>query len=61
VREVLAAIKPDQSALLVLRSEGYSLAEIGGLLYLNPNAVGTLLVRAEAAFRKEYVNRYGEA
>jgi RNA polymerase sigma-70 factor (ECF subfamily) len=61
VREVLAAIKPDQSALLVLRSEGYSLAEIGGLLYLNPNSVGTLLVRAEAAFRKEYVNRYGEA
>jgi RNA polymerase sigma-70 factor (ECF subfamily) len=61
VRAVLAAIKPDQSSLLVLRSEGYSLAEMGGLLYLNPNSVGTLLARAEAAFRKEYVNRYGQA
>ena len=59
VRSVLAAIKPEQSTLLVLRSEGYTLAEIAGLLYLNQSSVGTLLARAEAAFRKEYVSRYG--
>jgi RNA polymerase sigma-70 factor (ECF subfamily) len=59
VREVLAAIKPEQSTLLVLRSEGHTLAEIADLLYLNPSSVGTLLARAEAAFRKEYVSRYG--
>jgi RNA polymerase sigma factor (sigma-70 family) len=60
VRDVLAAIKPEQSSLLVLRSEGYTLAEIAGLLYLSPNSVGTLIARAEESFRKEYVKRYGE-
>jgi len=43
-----------------LRSEGYSLSEMASLLYLNPSSVGTLLTRADMAFRKEYVNRYGE-
>jgi RNA polymerase sigma-70 factor (ECF subfamily) len=60
IRQVLAAMKPEQAALLVLRSEGHSLKEIASLLYLNPTSVGTLLARAEAAFRKEYVSRYGE-
>lgn len=32
VRQVLSALKPDKAALLVLRSEGYSLAEIAGIL-----------------------------
>jgi RNA polymerase sigma-70 factor (ECF subfamily) len=57
---VPGAIRPEQSSLLVLRSEGHTLAAIAGLLYLNPSSVGTLLARAEAAFRKEYVSRYGE-
>ncbi len=60
VREVLAVLKPEQASLLILRSEGYRLAEIADTLRLNPNSVGTLLARADAAFRKEYVNRYGE-
>jgi RNA polymerase sigma-70 factor, ECF subfamily len=60
VRHVLSALNPTQSSLLILRSEGYTLAEIAALLVLNPNSVGTLLARADAAFRKEYVNRYGE-
>ena len=60
VRQILAAVKPDHAALLVLRSEGYSLAEIAKLLGLNPNSVGTCLARADQAFRKEYVKRYGE-
>jgi RNA polymerase sigma-70 factor (ECF subfamily) len=60
VRRVMEALKPDQVALLVLRSEGYTLAEMAALLYLNPGSVGTFVARAEAAFRKEYVSRYGE-
>lgn len=60
VRQVLAAMKPEKAVLLVLRSEGYSLAEVAGILSLKPNSVGTLLARADAAFRKEYVSRYGE-
>jgi RNA polymerase sigma factor (sigma-70 family) len=60
VRQVLAALKPKQAALLVLRSEGYSLGEMASLLHLNPSSTGTLLSRADMAFRKVYVNRYGE-
>ncbi len=59
VRQVLAALKPEQASLLVLRSEGYSLNEMAALLALNAGSVGTFLARADAAFRKEYVNRYG--
>jgi len=60
VRGVLAALKAEQTSLLVLRSVGHTLTEIAAILYLNPGSVGTLLARAEAAFREEYVNRYGE-
>jgi RNA polymerase sigma-70 factor (ECF subfamily) len=60
VRVVLAALKPEQSSLLVLRSEGYRLHEIASILAVQPNSVGTFLSRADRAFRKEYVKRYGE-
>ncbi len=60
VRQVLAALMPKQAELLVLRSEGYSLGEMASLLHLSPSSTGTLLARADMAFRKEYVNRYGE-
>ena len=60
VRQVLAALKPEQATLLVLRSEGYSLSELASILFLNPSSVGTFLARADMAFRKEYVNRYGQ-
>lgn len=59
IRQVLAAIKPAQAALLILRSEGYNLSEMASILSLNPSSVGTLLTRADAACRKEYVKRYG--
>jgi len=29
-------------------------------LAMNPGSVGTFLARADGAFRKEYVNRYGK-
>lgn len=59
VRAVLAVLKRRDSELLVLRSEGLRYQEIAGILRLNETSVGTLLRRAQDAFRKEYVNRYG--
>lgn len=60
VRATLAALKREQAALIVLRSDGASYAELAAVLDLNPHSVGTALARAEAAFRKEYAHRYGE-
>jgi RNA polymerase sigma-70 factor (ECF subfamily) len=57
---VLAAIEPRQSELLLLRSHGLSYEELASALALNPVSVGTLLSRAQQAFRKEYVKRYGK-
>jgi RNA polymerase sigma-70 factor (ECF subfamily) len=59
VRSVLAALKPEQARLILLRAEGFLYAEVAAALNLNPASVGTLLARAEAAFRKEYTQRYG--
>lgn len=60
VRQVLSALKADQIALILLRAEGLSYAELAAALRLNSASVGTLLARAEEAFRKEYVHRYGQ-
>jgi RNA polymerase sigma-70 factor, ECF subfamily len=59
VRLLLTAIEPRQAELLILRSEGFSYEELGITLNLNPASVGTLLRRAQQAFRKEYTRRYG--
>ena len=59
VRLLLTAIKPRQAELLVLRSQGFSYEELAATLNLNPASVGTLLIRAQQAFRKEYTRRYG--
>ncbi len=59
VRAVLGAISLREAELLVLRSEGVSYEELASALTLNPASVGTLLSRAQQAFRKEYVKRYG--
>ena len=60
VRATLAALKVEQAGLILLRAEGFSYAQVARQLHLNPASVGTLLARAEEAFRKEYVNRYGQ-
>jgi RNA polymerase sigma-70 factor (ECF subfamily) len=60
VRAVLAALQPRQAELLLLRSEDLSYAELASALDLNPASVGTLLSRAQEAFRKEYIKKYGE-
>jgi RNA polymerase sigma-70 factor (ECF subfamily) len=60
VREVLAALKPEFAALLVLRSEGLTLNESAAAIDCNPASVGKFAARAEAAFRKEWEKRYEE-
>jgi RNA polymerase sigma-70 factor (ECF subfamily) len=59
VRAVLAVIKPRQAELLVLRSDGLSYDELAEALSLKPSSIGTFLSRAEQAFRKEFIQRYG--
>jgi RNA polymerase sigma-70 factor (ECF subfamily) len=61
VRLVLAAIEPRAAELLVLRSHGLSYEELAATLELSPASIGTLLSRAQGAFRKEYIKRYGTA
>jgi RNA polymerase sigma-70 factor, ECF subfamily len=60
VRAVLACMSARQAELVLLRSSGLSYEEVAAALRLNPSSVGTLLSRAHQAFRKEYVQRYGE-
>ena len=60
VRQVLAALDPRQAELLLLRSNGLSYQEVASAAEVNPASVGTLINRAQQAFRKEYVKRYGQ-
>jgi len=59
VRLVLSMLEPRQAELLVLRSHGFRYEEVASILGLNPVSVGTLVARAQQAFRKEYTRRYG--
>ena len=59
VRAVLAAMNQRQAELLLLRADGLSYQEVAAALGLNPASVGTLLIRAQQAFRKEYLKHYG--
>jgi RNA polymerase sigma-70 factor (ECF subfamily) len=60
VQRVLAALDSRAAELLLLRSEGLSYREVAAALDLNPGSVGTLVTRAQQAFRKEYVKQYGQ-
>jgi RNA polymerase sigma-70 factor (ECF subfamily) len=60
VRSVLEAIGRREAELLLLRSHGFSYEEAASALGIHPASVGTLIARAQQAFRKEYVKRYGE-
>ena len=59
VLRVLAAIRREYAALLLLRSHGCSYDELAATLELRTTSVGTLLRRARQAFRKEYIRRHG--
>lgn len=60
VRRVLSSINPRQAELLLLRSNDFTYQEMAAALDLNPASIGTLLSRALAAFRKEFIARYGK-
>jgi RNA polymerase sigma-70 factor, ECF subfamily len=60
VRQVLAVLDPRQAELLLLRSNGLTYEEVASAADVNPVSVGTLISRAQQAFRKEYVKRYGQ-
>jgi len=60
VRLVLGIIHRRHAELLLLRSDDMSYEEVANALDINPASIGTLLSRAQQAFRKEYVKRYGE-
>jgi len=60
VRSVLAALPHRQAEMLLLRGQGFDYAELAAALDIIPASIGKLLSRAQEAFRKEYVKRYGE-
>lgn len=60
VRVILTLIEPRQAELLMLRNNGFSYEEVASIVGLNPASVGTLLSRAQQAFRKEYMKKYGQ-
>jgi len=60
VRDVLGKLKREQAGLILLHGEGFAYAEIAAVRNLKTTSVGTLLSRAEEAFRKEYLHRYGK-
>ena len=60
VRLVLSVLEPRQAELVLLRSHGLSYQELASALNLNPASIGTILGRAQDAFRREYMERYGK-
>ena len=61
VRTVLAALRRRQATILLLWAEDLSYAEIAAAVAIQPSSVGSLLRRAQDAFKKEYEARYGHA
>lgn len=59
VRSILAQLEPRQAEFLVLRSQGFTYEEVASTLDINCASIGTLLSRAQQAFRKEYIRKYG--
>jgi RNA polymerase sigma-70 factor (ECF subfamily) len=59
VRAVLASLRRWQAQILILRSSGLSYAELAQALEIKASSVGTMLIRAETEFQKQYVRLYG--
>lgn len=55
VRTALAALKPAQAQILILRHSGFSYNELAACLCVSRGSVGTMLMRAEAEFQKRYL------
>lgn len=54
VRRILATMKPRDAKLLLLRHSGLSYQELAAVLNVAPSSIGSLLTRAERAFRQKY-------
>jgi RNA polymerase sigma-70 factor (ECF subfamily) len=59
VRSILAAMKPAEAKLLLLRHAGLSYQETAEALGLNPASVGKLVARATAKFKERYLELFG--
>jgi RNA polymerase sigma-70 factor (ECF subfamily) len=60
VRRVLSVLDARDAELLLLRHQGLSYEELAAAIEVKPSSIGTLLARAQKAFRKEYTRLYGE-
>ena len=56
---ILKGMHKRDAELLVLRAEGLTYAQLSNTLNINPASVGVMLSRAQPAFKKEYLKRYG--
>ena len=61
VREALMALPERAREVLVLRAEGFRYHEIAAATGISPGSIGTMLVRAERAFREAFLQRRGGA
>jgi len=59
VRAVLAALRPAQAQILILRSSGLSYNDLAESLGVERGSIGTMLARAEREFEKHYLEMYG--
>ena len=59
VQSVLAALKPRDAQMLLLRSSGMSYRELAETLGIPLSSVGSMMVRAEQLFERKYRARYG--
>jgi RNA polymerase sigma factor (sigma-70 family) len=60
VRQVLARLKPAYAQALILRASGFSYHEVAETIGVKRVSVGTLILRAEQAFRKHFRAVAGE-
>lgn len=54
VRRVLHGLRERDRMVLILRHSGVAYVEIAAAIGVKPSSVGTILVRAEAAFRRQF-------
>lgn len=59
VRAALSQISPRAAKLLILRETGFSYKEMAEIVGVAPGSVGTLLARAQKAFRSAYQKEEG--
>jgi len=60
VRRVLAELEPRDAELLLLRHQGLSYEELAAAIDVKASSIGTMIARAQKAFRREYIRIYGE-